>query len=125
MIPENHQQHGAALRRPDCLVVVTRLLLNTVHASGAPARGRGGLGLFGARTWAAKRANMRRMSKMQSVAVATFTAGEREYIRRELDSFFSTLPSVAEGFQLKPGAVGRRPVSQSSRRPRRVCWTAG
>src|SRR5271157_2237213 len=55
----------------------------------------------GARTWAAKRANMRRMSKMQSVAVATFTAREREYIRRELDSFFSTLPSVAEGFQLK------------------------
>jgi len=41
------------------------------------------------------------MSKMQSVAVATFTAREREYIRRELDGFFSTLPSVAEGFQLK------------------------
>src|SRR5208337_4477279 len=55
----------------------------------------------GARTWAAKRANMRRMDKMQSVAVATFTAREREYIRRELDSFFSTLPSVAAGFQLK------------------------
>src|SRR5271166_4426646 len=55
----------------------------------------------GARTWEAKRANMRRMSKMQNVAVATFTAREREYIRRELDSFFSTLPSVAEGFQLK------------------------
>jgi len=44
---------------------------------------------------------MRRMSKMQNVAVATFTAREREYIRRELDGFFSTLPSVAEGFQLK------------------------
>jgi len=41
------------------------------------------------------------MSKMQGVAVATFTAREREYIRRELDGFFSTLPSVAEGFQLK------------------------
>ena len=38
---------------------------------------------------------------MPSVAVATFTPREREYIRRELDSFFSTLPSVAEGFQLK------------------------
>lgn len=26
---------------------------------------------------------------------------ERDYIRRELDMFFSTLPSVAEGFQLR------------------------
>src|ERR1700734_4166779 len=32
---------------------------------------------------------------------AGFPTGEREYIRRELDIFFSTLPSVAEGFQLK------------------------
>ena len=30
-----------------------------------------------------------------------FTAVERDYIRRELDMFFSTLPSVAEGFYLK------------------------
>ena len=30
-----------------------------------------------------------------------FTARERDYIRRELDMFFSTLPSVADGFQLK------------------------
>ncbi len=30
-----------------------------------------------------------------------FTSGERESIRRELDQFFSTLPSVAEGFQLR------------------------
>jgi hypothetical protein len=33
--------------------------------------------------------------------IATFTASERMYIRRELDQFFSTLPTVAEGFQLK------------------------
>lgn len=33
--------------------------------------------------------------------VATLTAGEREYIRRELDQFFSTFPSVAEGFALR------------------------
>ena len=26
---------------------------------------------------------------------------EREYIRRELDQFFGTLPTVAEGFQLR------------------------
>ncbi len=32
---------------------------------------------------------------------AAFTPGEREYIRRELDQFFSTLPSVADGFQLR------------------------
>ncbi len=30
-----------------------------------------------------------------------FTAPERDYIRRELDMFFSTLPTVAEGFRLK------------------------
>ena len=32
---------------------------------------------------------------------APFTPAERDYIRRELDLFFSTLPSVAEGFYLK------------------------
>jgi hypothetical protein len=32
---------------------------------------------------------------------APFTPAERDYIRRELDLFFSTLPSVAEGFHLK------------------------
>src|ERR1700674_1110850 len=33
--------------------------------------------------------------------VTGFSPGERDYIRRELDMFFSTLPTVAEGFQLK------------------------
>jgi hypothetical protein len=33
--------------------------------------------------------------------VTGLSPGEREYIRRELDMFFSTLPTVAEGFQLK------------------------
>ncbi len=32
---------------------------------------------------------------------AAFTPGERDYVRRELDQFFSTLPSVADGFQLR------------------------
>ena len=41
------------------------------------------------------------MSKWQDRMIAGFTAGEPDYIRRELDIFFSTLPSVAEGFQLK------------------------
>src|ERR1700688_5249240 len=40
------------------------------------------------------------MSKV-ATAVMTLTPGERDYIRRELDMFFSTYPTVAEGFQLK------------------------
>ena len=35
-----------------------------------------------------------------------FDAREREYIRRELDIFFGTLPSVAEGFQLRTWRTG-------------------
>ena len=41
------------------------------------------------------------MTKMQTAPPAGFTAGERDYIRRELDMVFSTLPTVAEGFQLR------------------------
>jgi len=41
------------------------------------------------------------MSKLPTAPLTGFTPGEREYIRRELDMFFSTLPTVAEGFQLK------------------------
>jgi hypothetical protein len=41
------------------------------------------------------------MSRPPDRMIAGFTVGKREYIRRELDMFFSTLPSVAEGFQLK------------------------
>jgi len=37
----------------------------------------------------------------QPAAPALFTPAERDYIRRELDMFFSTLPSVADGFQLR------------------------
>jgi len=36
-----------------------------------------------------------------SAPPAAFTPAERNYIRRELDQFFSTLPNVAEGFHLK------------------------
>ena len=45
--------------------------------------------------------------------IAGFTAGERDYIRRELDIFFSTLPSVAGGFHLKTwrgGADAGKPM---------------
>ena len=34
-------------------------------------------------------------------SIAALTASEREYIRRELDQFFGTLSTVAEGFQLR------------------------
>jgi len=33
--------------------------------------------------------------------IAGFTSAERDYIRSELDMFFSTLPTAAEGFQLR------------------------
>jgi hypothetical protein len=37
------------------------------------------------------------MIRSRSALIAAFTAAERDYIRRELDQFFSTLPTVAEG----------------------------
>src|SRR5512135_2038264 len=46
------------------------------------------------------------MSTMQKPMIAGFTAAERDYIRRELDQFFSTLPTVAEGFMLKTWRSG-------------------
>ena len=42
-----------------------------------------------------------RMTTPKPPAPDAFTPVERDYIRRELDMFFSTLPSVAEGFYLK------------------------
>jgi hypothetical protein len=41
------------------------------------------------------------MSKTPERMIAGFSTRERDYIRRELNIFFSTLPSVAEGLQLK------------------------
>ncbi len=41
------------------------------------------------------------MPNLQNGEAAGFTPGERDYIRRELDMFFSTYPRVADGFQLK------------------------
>ncbi|MBV8936750.1 MAG: hypothetical protein JO095_13220 [Alphaproteobacteria bacterium] len=41
------------------------------------------------------------MTTSKSALIAGFTCSEREYIRRELDQFFSTLPTVADGFSLK------------------------
>jgi hypothetical protein len=46
------------------------------------------------------------MSQIPTTPVSGFTPGERSYIRRELDMFFSTLPSVADGFLLKAWRAG-------------------
>ena len=40
------------------------------------------------------------MIRSKSALTAGFTPTERDNIRRELDQCFSTLPTVAEGFQL-------------------------
>src|SRR6202051_148404 len=47
---------------------------------------------------------------MRKIATAAtmFTRGERDYVRRELDMFFSTYPTVAEGFQLKTWRGGQQ-----------------
>ena len=41
------------------------------------------------------------MTETPPAPIPGFTPSERAYIRNELDIFFSTLPSAAEGFQLK------------------------
>ena len=41
------------------------------------------------------------MTETQTASSADITASERAYIRTELGMFFSTLPAVADGFQLK------------------------
>ena len=41
------------------------------------------------------------MTTAATTSITGLTASEREYIRRELDQFFGTLPTVAEGFQLR------------------------
>jgi hypothetical protein len=48
------------------------------------------------------------MSSKQQQTTGEFSAAERDFIRRELDQFFSTLPSVAEGFQLRVWRGGVR-----------------
>jgi len=65
------------------------------------------------------------MTKMQTAPPAGLTAGERDYIRRELDMVFSTLPTVAEGFQLRTWRGGPQAGSQRSRRSPRGFWNGG
>jgi hypothetical protein len=44
--------------------------------------------------------------EQKATAATTLTPGEREYVRRELDMFFSTCATVAEGFQLRTWRCG-------------------
>ena len=48
--------------------------------------------------------------------ITTFVPGERAYICRESDKFFSTPPTLAEGVVLIPGAEAYRRASRSCRR---------
>ena len=48
------------------------------------------------------------MSETHPGPVVGFSAGERDYIRRELDMFFSTFPTVADGFLIKTWRGGPR-----------------
>jgi len=41
------------------------------------------------------------MNAFEKTVSTDFTSIERSYIRSQLDRFFSTLPTIAEGFQLK------------------------
>jgi len=78
------------------------------------------------------------MRKAMPAATPVFTPGERDYIRRELDHFFSTLPRVADGVQLRtwrggpqagqpkvpaaaPRACSNAASCACSRRPGRPC----
>lgn len=47
------------------------------------------------------------MSARTNQTACPFTTQEREYIRRELDMFFGTLPSVADGFPLRTWRGGQ------------------
>jgi hypothetical protein len=49
---------------------------------------------------------VRAMTPSPNPSVATLTPAERAYIRREFHQFFSTFPTVAEGFQLKTWRAG-------------------
>ena len=48
------------------------------------------------------------MKDTRQPLIAGFAPGEREYIRRELDQFFSTLPTAAEGFSLRVWRGGQQ-----------------
>jgi hypothetical protein len=49
---------------------------------------------------------LRAMTPSPKPAATPFTPAERTYIRREFHQFFSTFPTVAEGFQLKTWRAG-------------------
>jgi hypothetical protein len=65
------------------------------------------------------------MTTSDSPSASAFTSAERDYIRRELDQFFSTFPSVAEGFQNHSLNFCATPTIQRSRPGNEGCvWRA-
>src|ERR1700733_11011473 len=54
------------------------------------------------------------MTTSDNAPVAVFTPGEREYIRRELDQFFSFFPSVAGGFALRTWRGGPQKAAKAA-----------
>jgi hypothetical protein len=60
----------------------------------------------GTPTTTTRNANLPRMSNHKTTTTVEFTPSERSYIRQELDRFFSTFPTVEEGFQLKTRKTG-------------------
>jgi hypothetical protein len=60
------------------------------------------------------------MSISPAAAAATFNRVERDYVRQQLDVFFSTLPTVAEGIQLRPRKMARGRARQRCGRPHKA-----
>ena len=58
------------------------------------------------------------MTTSDSPSASAFTSAERDYIRRELDQFFSTFPYVAEGLSVKD--LARRPAEGPTQRCRHL-----
>ena len=130
-LPEDRQrcsEADAALRVAVASTLVAGLELGFRHLISAFCRRRyrcvSGLWKVPART---ERSDQDfRMTETQTASGADFTASERAYIRSELDMIFSTLPTVADGFQLKTWRGGCR-TAASRRSPPwpRGCWSEG
>jgi hypothetical protein len=78
---------------------------------GRSSEARRGVAAVSPRMLAAGRASLPSLSKMQSEVITTFTSSERDYIRRQLDRFFSTLPTVADGFLARRSGGGQAETS--------------
>ena len=83
-------------------------LLESETTGGTRAMSGQDLAALTAQTPATTGAILAAMSDLQRRMIGGLTPGERDYIRRELDLYFTTLPAVAEGFQLRVWRTGPR-----------------